>query len=60
MNYNIKKSDTSVYPDMEKFHSTPAVAPSKAARILFANFEKYIASENYEIDLRNEQEWKID
>ena len=57
MNKKIKAVDVALYPDMKKFHQTPAVEPKKAAELILRNFNKYFRSEELEIDLRNEQEW---
>ena len=57
MNKKIKAVDVALYPDMKKFHQTPAVEPKKAAELILKNFSKYFSSEELEIDLRNEQEW---
>ena len=57
MNKKIKSVDVDIYPDMKKFHQTPAVEPKKAAELILRNFSKYFRSEELEIDLRNEQEW---
>ena len=57
MNKKIKAVDVALYPDMKKFHQTPAVEPKKAAELILRNFSKYFSNEELEIDLRNEQEW---
>lgn len=57
MNKKIKATDVALYPDMKKFHQTPAAEPKKAAELIFRKFSKYFRSEELEIDLRNEQEW---
>ena len=57
MNKKIKAQDISLYPEMKKFHETPAVEPQKAAELIFRKFSDYFKREELEIDLRNENEW---
>ena len=57
MNKKIKAVDINKYPDMKKFHETPAVEPQKAAELIFRNFFDYFKRQELEIDLRNEDEW---
>ena len=57
MNKKIKALDINKYPDMKKFHETPAVEPQKAAELIFRKFFDYFKRQELEIDLRNEDEW---
>ena len=57
MNKKIKAVDINKYPDMKKFHETPAVEPQKAAELIFRKFFDYFKRQELEIDLRNENEW---
>ena len=57
MNKKIKSVDVNIYPDMQKFHQTPAEEPQKAAELIFRKFNDYFKREELEIDLRNEKEW---
>jgi len=57
MNKKIKSVDVNKYPDMKKFHQTPAEEPQKAAELIFRKFSDYFKREELEIDLRNENEW---
>ena len=57
MNEKIKSVDVNIYPDMQKFHQTPAEEPQKAAELIFRKFSDYFKREELEIDLRNENEW---
>ena len=57
MNKKIKALDVSLYPDMSKFHQTPAVNPKKAAELIYQKHCDYFKSNELEIDLRNEVEW---
>ena len=57
MNKKIKSQNISLYPEMKKFHETPAVAPSKASKLIYEKYCYYFKSENLEFDLRDEAEW---
>ena len=57
MNKKIKAQDISLFPEMKKFHETPAVAPSKASKLIYEKYCYYFKSEKLEIDLRDEPEW---
>lgn len=57
MNKKIKAQDVSVFPDMKKFHDTPAVDPQKASELIYKKFSDFFTRENLEIDLRDEVEW---
>ena len=57
MNKKIKALDVKLYPDMSKFHQTPAVNPKKAAELIYQKHCDYFKSNELEIDLRNEVEW---
>ena len=57
MNKKIKALDITLYPDMSKFHQTPAVNPKKAAELIYQKHCDYFKSNELEIDLRNEVEW---
>lgn len=57
MNKKIKAQDVSVFPDMKKFHNTPAVDPQKASELIYKKFSDFFTRENLEIDLRDEVEW---
>ena len=57
MNKKIKALDVTLYPDMSKFHQTPAVNPKKAAELIYQKHCDYFKSNELEIDLRNEVEW---
>ena len=57
MNKKIKSVDVNIYPDMQKFHQTPAEEPQKAAELIFRKYRDYFKREELEIDLRNEKEW---
>ena len=57
MNKKIKAVDIKKYPDMKKFHETPAVEPQKAAELIFRKFFDYFKRQELEIDLRNEDGW---
>ena len=53
MNKKIKALDVALYPDMSKFHQTPAVNPQKAADLIYQKHRDYFNSDKLEIDLRN-------
>ena len=53
MNKKIKSLDVGLYPDMNKFHQTPAVNPQKAADLIYQKHRDYFNSDKLEIDLRN-------
>jgi len=57
MNKKIKALDVALYPDMSKFHQTPAVEPQKASELIYQKYRDYFHSDKLEIDLRNEAEW---
>jgi len=57
MNKKIKAIDVALYPDMSKFHQTPAVDPQKASQLIYQKYRDYFHSDKLEIDLRNEAEW---
>jgi benzil reductase ((S)-benzoin forming) len=57
MNKKIKALDVTLYPDMSKFHQTPAVDPQKASELIYQKYRDYFHSDKLEIDLRNEAEW---
>ena len=57
MNKKIKALDVALYPDMSKFHQTPAVDPQKASELIYQKYFDYFKSDKLEIDLRNEAEW---
>ena len=57
MNKKIKAIDVALYPDMSKFHQTPAVDPQKASELIYQKYRDYFHSDKLEIDLRNEAEW---
>ena len=57
MNKKIKALDIALYPDMSKFHQTPAVDPQKASELIYQKYRDYFKSDKLEIDLRNEAEW---
>ena len=57
MNKKIKAIDVSLYPDMSKFHQSPAVNPQKASELIYQKHRDYFNSDKLEIDLRNEAEW---
>ena len=57
MNKKIKALDVALYPDMSKFHQTPAVDPQKASELIYQKYRDYFKSDKLEIDLRNEAEW---
>ena len=57
MNKKIKSVDVKKYPDMKKFHQTPAEEPQKAAELIFRKFSDYFKRDELEIDLRNEEGW---
>ena len=57
MNKKIKALDIALYPDMSKFHQTPAVDPQKASELIYQKYFDYFKSDKLEIDLRNEAEW---
>ena len=56
MNKKIKALDVTLYPDMSKFHQTPAVDPKKASELIYKKYRDYFQSDKLEIDLRNEKE----
>ena len=57
MNKKIKAIDVALYPDMSKFHQTPAADPQKASKLIYQKYRDYFKSDKLEIDLRNEEEW---
>ena len=57
MNKNIKNLDVKTYPDMNKFHETPAADPHKASELIYKKYFNYFNRNELEIDLRNEKEW---
>ena len=57
MNKKIKALDIKIYPDMNKFHQSPAVEPQKASELIYKNYRNYLHSDKLEIDLRNDAEW---
>ena len=57
MNKKIKALDITLYPDMSKFHQTPADDPQKASELIYKKYRDYFNNNNLEIDLRNEEEW---
>ena len=57
MNKKIKAQDITLYPEMRKFHDTPAVSPYKASELIYEKYHDYFKSEKLEIDLRDEAEW---
>jgi benzil reductase ((S)-benzoin forming) len=57
MNKKIKALDVVLYPDMVKFHQTPAVDPQKASELIYLKHRDYFNNDRLEIDLRNEEEW---
>jgi benzil reductase ((S)-benzoin forming) len=57
MNKKIKSLDVGLYPDMNKFHQTPAADPQKASELIYQKYRDYFHSDKLEIDLRNEAEW---
>ena len=58
MNKKIKSLDVGLYPDMNKFHQTPAVDPQKASELIYQKYRDYFNINKLEIDLRNEKEMK--
>ena len=57
MNKKIKALDVVLYPDMGKFHQTPADDPQKASELIYKKYRDYFNNNNLEIDLRNEEGW---
>ncbi len=57
MNEKIKDLDVSIYPDMKKFHLSPAVDPQKASKLIYQKYDGFFRTDTLEIDLRNEDEW---
>ena len=57
MNKKIKSLDVSLYPDMNKFHESPAVDPQKASKLIYQKYDDFFKNNQLEIDLRNEEEW---
>ena len=57
MNRKIKTVDVKLYPDMKKFHLTPAIDPGKASKLIYEKYRDYFRSDKLEIDLRDEKEW---
>ena len=55
MNKKIKDLDISIYPDMKKFHLTPAADPQKAAKLIYQKHDDFFKNDTLEIDLRNEE-----
>ena len=58
MNKKIKAQDVDLYPEMGKFHQTPAVDLQKASELIYQKYNDYFHSDKLEIDLRNEKEMK--
>ena len=57
MNKTIKDLDVKIFPDMQKFHLTPAIDPQKASELIYKKYNYYFKSSHLEIDLRNDEEW---
>ena len=57
MNEKIKDLEVSIYPDMKKFHLSPAVDPQKASKLIYQKYDGFFRTDTLEIDLRNEDEW---
>ena len=57
MNKKIKEINVGLYPDMSKFHQSPAEDPQKASELIYKKHNDYFKSDRLEIDLRNEPEW---
>jgi len=57
MNKKIKALDVSLYPDMSKFHQSPAVDPQKASKLIYQKYYDYFKNDKLEFDLRNDEEW---
>ena len=57
MNKKIKDLNVKLYPDMIKFHKTPAVDPQKASDLIYQNYQKFFKDDKLEFDLRNEVGW---
>ena len=57
MNKKIKALNVDLYPEMIKFHKTPAVDPQKASDLIYQNYQKFFKVDKLEFDLRNEVEW---
>ena len=57
MNKKIKALNVDLYPEMIKFHNTPAVDPQKASDLIYQNYQKFFKIDKLEFDLRNEVEW---
>ena len=57
MNKKIKALDVSLYPDMDKFHQTPAEDPRKASEMIYQGYRDYFSRNQLEIDLRSEGDW---
>lgn len=56
MNKQIKSLDVGLYPDMSRFHQTPATDPYTASELIYKKYHDYLLSKKLEFDLRNEQE----
>ena len=46
MNKKIKSVDVNIYPDMKKFHQTPAEEPQKAAELIFRKLMTILKEKN--------------
>lgn len=57
MNKKIRNLDINEYPDMAKFHKSPAEVPKKASDMIYKNYDNYFNGDKLEIDLRNEKGW---
>lgn len=57
MNKKIKALNVDLYPEMIKFHKTPAVDPQKASDFIYQNYQKFFKVDKLEFDLRNEVQW---
>jgi benzil reductase ((S)-benzoin forming) len=57
MNKKIRNLDINEYPDMAKFHKSPAEDPKKASDMIYKNYDNYFNGDKLEIDLRNEKGW---
>ena len=56
MNKKIKALDVSLYPDMSKFHESPALDPQKASKLIYQKYYDFFKNDKLEIDLRNVEE----
>ena len=57
MNKTIKDFDVKIFPDMQKFHLTPAIDPQKDSELIYKKYNYYFKINDLEIDLRNDEEW---